>query len=118
MSRQAAGGLLHPREFVVLAALLMSLSALSIDVTLHSAAQAQVEPTPLCGAGEGQGCPFDCLIICGITVIDGTGLFPGGRWASSSRTIGSPKWPRRATRSQRPRSTAAPSRAAARSTVR
>ena len=34
MSRQAAGGPLHPREFVPLAALLMSLSALSIDAML------------------------------------------------------------------------------------
>ncbi|MDE0082033.1 MAG: multidrug effflux MFS transporter [Gammaproteobacteria bacterium] len=34
MSRQAAGALLHPREFVPLAALLMSLSALSIDAML------------------------------------------------------------------------------------
>ena len=63
MSRQAAAALLHPREFVPLAALLMSLIALSIDVMLPAAAQAQMEPTPPCGAGEGQGCPLDCLII-------------------------------------------------------
>lgn len=118
MNRQAAAGLLHPREFVVPAALPVSLSALSIDVMLPAAAQAQMDSTPPCGTGEGQGCPFDWLMIRGITVIDGTGLSPGGRWASSSRTIGSPKWPRRATRSQRPGSTAAPRRAAARSTAR
>ena len=34
MSRQPVGGLLHPREFIPLAALLMSLSALSIDAML------------------------------------------------------------------------------------
>lgn len=40
MNRQAAAGLLHPREFVVPAALPVSLSALSIDVMLPAAAQA------------------------------------------------------------------------------